>query len=145
MKKVLFLLLVLVIGLFLCGCGEYAEAFIVGYNSTAAEPISSVEEAYTALVVLALLGLIPAFIAKGKGRSFWLWWFYGCLLFWVAFIHALFIKNNNVREEMKVVVTTDPSNSAYSSADEIKKYKELLDEGIISEEEFNRKKQQILQ
>ena len=32
-----------------------------------------------------------------------------------------------------------------SGADEIRKYKQLLDEGIISQEEFNRKKKQILE
>ena len=36
------------------------------------------------LVVLTLLGLIPAFIAKRKGRSFLTWWFFGATLFPVA-------------------------------------------------------------
>lgn len=34
---------------------------------------------------------------------------------------------------------------AFSPADEIKKYKELLDEGIISQEEFDFKKKQLLE
>lgn len=38
------------------------------------------------------LGLIPAVIAKNKGRNFLIWWIYGALLFIVAFIHALVIK-----------------------------------------------------
>jgi hypothetical protein len=41
------------------------------------------------LVIAALLGLIPASIAKGKGKSFGLWWFYGAMLFIVALPHAL--------------------------------------------------------
>ena len=36
------------------------------------------------------------------------------------------------------------SNIATSNADELKKYKELLDEGIISQEEFDAKKKQLL-
>ena len=36
------------------------------------------------------------------------------------------------------------SNSSVSAADEIKKYKELLDSGIISQEEFDAKKKQLL-
>ena len=36
------------------------------------------------------------------------------------------------------------SVSASSSADEIRKYKELLDDGIISQEEFDKKKKQLL-
>lgn len=44
------------------------------------------------LAVAAVLGLIPASIAKNKGRSFGLWWLYGWLLFIVALIHSLVIK-----------------------------------------------------
>ena len=36
-----------------------------------------------------LLGLIPAAIAQGKGRSFVTWWIYGALLFIVALPHSL--------------------------------------------------------
>lgn len=37
-----------------------------------------------------------------------------------------------------------PSTASFSSADELKKYKELLDTGIISQEEFDFKKKQLL-
>jgi len=43
-------------------------------------------------IVAALLGLIPAMIARGKGRRFALWWVYGFLLFIVALPHALLLK-----------------------------------------------------
>lgn len=43
------------------------------------------------LILAALLGLIPAFIAKNKGRSFAGWWVYGALLFVVALVHSLLI------------------------------------------------------
>ena len=43
-------------------------------------------------ILAALIGLIPAAIARGKGRSFGLWWFYGALLFIVALPHALLLK-----------------------------------------------------
>jgi hypothetical protein len=46
------------------------------------------------LVIAILLGLIPAVIAKGKGRSFGLWWFYGAALFIVALPHSLLMKAN---------------------------------------------------
>ncbi|EGP5214552.1 SHOCT domain-containing protein [Enterococcus faecium] len=38
-----------------------------------------------------------------------------------------------------------PTNTSESQADEIRKYKELLDDGIITEEEFNKKKQELLE
>lgn len=36
-----------------------------------------------------LLGLTPAMIASRKGRNFFVWWFYGVMLFIVALPHAL--------------------------------------------------------
>jgi hypothetical protein len=39
-----------------------------------------------------LLGFIPAAIAEGKGRSFRAWWFYGFVVFIVAFPHALLLR-----------------------------------------------------
>jgi hypothetical protein len=44
------------------------------------------------LIFAVLLGLIPAYLAKKKGRSFGLWWFYGALLFIVALPHALLME-----------------------------------------------------
>lgn len=43
-------------------------------------------------VIAIFLGLIPAAIAQGKGRSFIGFWIYGALLFLVALPHALLIK-----------------------------------------------------
>lgn len=45
--------------------------------------------------VWTFTGLIPAFIAKSKGRMFFTWWIYGCFLPPVAFFHSLFIKQND--------------------------------------------------
>lgn len=41
------------------------------------------------VVVAILIGLIPAFIAKNKGKNFVTWWLYGAALFIVALPHAL--------------------------------------------------------
>ena len=38
------------------------------------------------------IGLIPAYIAKRKGRSLVAWWFYGAAIFIVALPHSLAIK-----------------------------------------------------
>lgn len=53
------------------------------------------------LLLGILIGLIPASIAKGKGRSFVLWWFYGAALFIVALPHALIMKTNNLAIEQQ--------------------------------------------
>ena len=44
------------------------------------------------LVLVALLGLIPATIARGKGHDFGFWWVYGAALFIIALPHALLLK-----------------------------------------------------
>lgn len=46
------------------------------------------------LIYAVFLGLIPAFIAKSKGRSFVLWWIYGAALFIIALIHSFCLKPN---------------------------------------------------
>lgn len=43
-------------------------------------------------LLASLLGLIPAAIARKKGRSFGLWWVYGSMIFIVALFHSLLIK-----------------------------------------------------
>ncbi len=43
-------------------------------------------------LVAILIGLIPAAIARNKGRSFVGFWIYGALLFIVALPHALIMK-----------------------------------------------------
>ena len=51
-------------------------------------------EFWALLFWAAVLGLLPAFIARRKGRSFGAWWFYGAALFIVAIIHVLVISPN---------------------------------------------------
>lgn len=98
------------------------------------------------LAIAAVLGLIPANIAKEKGYSFGLWWFYGWMLFIVAIIHVQFIPDKNEANKPGYRSSSIPycPPTSLSATDEIKQYKELLDQGIISEEEFEKKKKQIM-
>jgi predicted ABC-type exoprotein transport system permease subunit len=41
-----------------------------------------------------LLGLIPAYIARAKGHSFFFWWVYGTLIFIVALPMSIFLKKD---------------------------------------------------
>ena len=107
---------------------------------------------FLSLVIAAGLGLIPATLAKNKGHSFSLWWFYGWMLFIVAIIHVNFIPDLNAQNAV------DSSNASRNQvsmnqigsdkkviglADELMKYKELMDQGILTEEEFLKKKEQL--
>lgn len=94
------------------------------------------------IVVLAIaagLAFIPANIAKRKGYSFGLWWFYGWMLFIVAIIHVSLISDKNSPQQI-----ASSAAAGQSIADELKKYKELQEQGIITEEEFQAKKAQLL-
>ena len=68
-------------------------------------------------------------------------------------IHFWFVENRNeVHSALTDIVGkvqvesayTQSNNSAPSDADELKKYKDLLDAGIITQEEFDAKKKQLL-
>lgn len=96
--------------------------------------------AIISLAIAACLGIIPAVIAYKKGYSFLGWWFYGWMLFIVAFIHSLFLPDKNAKAQSSI----ESLMHGQSVADELKKYKELKDQGVISEEEFQAKKKQLL-
>ena len=53
------------------------------------------------LIIAALIGLIPAAIASGKGKSFVLWWIYGAAIFIVALPHSLIMKADSRAVEAK--------------------------------------------
>jgi hypothetical protein len=54
------------------------------------------------VVVLALLGFIPAFMAHRKGRNVVLWWIYGAALFVVALPHSLLMRADTQEIEARL-------------------------------------------
>lgn len=56
-----------------------------------------------ALVLAVFLGLIPAAIAKNKGRSFMEWWIYGAALFIIALPHSLILKPDQKELEHQAI------------------------------------------
>lgn len=79
------------------------------------------------LVLALLLAIIPARIARNKGYSFAGFYVFGFFLFIVALIVALVIKDKSA-----------------DAPDQLLKYKKLLDEGVITQEEFEAKKNELL-
>lgn len=98
------------------------------------------------IIVWALLGLIPAYIAKNKGYNFGLWWFYGFMIWIVAFIHSLCLKDKNApaANTYSYAPPVQQTKDSASVAQELKMFKELLDSGAITEEEYRIKKEQLL-
>jgi hypothetical protein len=45
------------------------------------------------ILIALVIGIIPAFIAKNKGRSFIGWWIYGSALFIIALPHSIIAKS----------------------------------------------------
>lgn len=80
-------------------------------------------------------------IVKNRGYDEnWFWWgfFFGL----IALIVALTKPQNTYGQYKSTVAYEDGANSDKFA--EVKKYKELMDAGIITEEEFNKKKSEIL-
>ncbi len=48
------------------------------------------------LVTALIIGIIPAMIAKSKGRQFFPWYIYGVALFIVAIVHAILLKDQSI-------------------------------------------------
>ncbi|MBZ9741026.1 MULTISPECIES: hypothetical protein [unclassified Mesorhizobium] len=57
------------------------------------------------LIIAVLIGLIPAAIARSKGKSFVAWWIYGAALFIVALPHALLMRSDQGAIESKALST----------------------------------------
>ncbi|WP_208526769.1 hypothetical protein [Flavobacterium psychrophilum] len=56
------------------------------------------------LVIALIIGILPAFIAHNKGRSFFGWWFYGICLFIVALPHSILISSReNLKDKKKCI------------------------------------------
>lgn len=79
--------------------------------------------------------ILPAKIASKKGKSFGLWLIYSIFLWPIALIHSILLDDIQDNQELK---------RKNGEADLLLKYKKLLDEGAITEEEYNRKKQEFL-
>ena len=59
-------------------------------------------------------------------------------------INALVISRQQIENNRTTTQATIRQEIPFSNADELKKYKELLDMGVITQEEFNTKKNQLL-
>lgn len=88
------------------------------------------------IIVMALFfGFIAGNINENKGHSFWTGFACGALLGIIGILIVAVQKDNS---DVKKV------SGSYVSADELEKYKKLLDQGAITEQEFEDVKKKIL-
>lgn len=78
-----------------------------------------------------------------------MWWLYGWALFIVAIVHVSLIPEKKVESENIRQMSQETKNIVKSpelkKIDELRQYKELYDEGILTSEEFEMKKRQLLE
>ncbi|EEC8124878.1 zinc ribbon domain-containing protein [Escherichia coli] len=55
------------------------------------------------ILLSVVLGIVPAIIAQTKGRSFFVWWIYGTLLFIVALVHSIVITKDEKTHEQEMM------------------------------------------
>ncbi len=89
------------------------------------------------------LAYIPASIARKKGYGFMGFYILGLFFFLIALIISLCLSDKKQQiDEMKKVFHSE--NVSPSVADELKKYSELLNQGTISQEEFDDIKRKLI-
>ena len=106
--------------------------------------------ALAALVIVVctrlLFALIPARIAQSKGHSTALFVIFGFFFWLLALIVSLCLPNQKPAPPATVVNV--PQAPTFCSSDEIivilKHYKALLEKGVITQDEFEEKKKELL-
>lgn len=109
------------------------------------------------LAISVALGFIPATIARKKGYSQGLFWLFGFFLFLPALIVACCIEDKTKPKPPTAVYVAQPYVQPYapsaapaapsdspSPVDELQHYKDLLDRGAISQEEYDAVKAKLL-
>ena len=112
---------------------------------------------FFALGLSAVLGIIPATIARKKGYSQGLFWLFGFFLFLPAIIVACCIEDKTKPKTPTAVYVAQPYTPPYappaapaapadspSPVDELQRYKDLLDRGVISQEKYDAVKTKLL-
>lgn len=102
------------------------------------------------IIITAISTIVCPIIASSKGRSVVGWLFGGFLLGGIGLIIVACLSNLNKEAERRAE-QMEAEDMGYLAAknqltpyDEIRKLKELLDMGAITQEEFDQKKKQLL-
>jgi len=98
------------------------------------------------LIVIAwpVLAIVAAWIAKAKGRSFFLWLLYGLVLMPVALIHAIAMHASEPAYVSVATPSMGGSMRTVSVADELMKLADLQERGFITKDEYEIQKAKLL-
>lgn len=84
-------IIMIIVG-FILFFGRFEQIATLGFFFTTIDEVKVGTYLLIILGSLILLGLIPAYIARSKGRKFSDWWFYGAALFFIALPAAIKLK-----------------------------------------------------
>jgi TM2 domain-containing membrane protein YozV len=105
---------------------------------------------WTTLLILAIFGLHRFYVGRiGSGIAQWLTAF-GFGVWWLIDILAITKgeftdSEGNPIQKTQISFAGPAKTNSLNVADELKKFKELLDSGVINQEEFDKKKKELLQ
>lgn len=110
------------------------------------------ENVYPIIIILSILAYlilaaIPATIANKKGYDTALFYVYGIFLFPISLIHLAFLPNKyeqEKREKMFYNIEKIANYTDLSLKEDINIYKCLMKKGIISLEDFESKRKEII-
>ena len=102
------------------------------------------------LVIYLIVGLVCGFVSKsinenrGGEGGFWWGFLLGVIGIVVVAVRPMEGNTTNHNSYQAQSTVNQTPVQKLNTADELKKYKDLLDQGVITEEEFNAKKEQLL-
>lgn len=95
------------------------------------------------LLIKLVLSCIPANIAQKKGYGFAGFYILGLLSFFIALIVSLCLYDRQ-QQLFEIKNAINSLATPASTADELEKYSKLLEQGAISQEEFDSVKKRII-
>jgi hypothetical protein len=96
----------IVIGVFLF-LGRFEQIASLGFFFDSFDEVQAGKYILLIIGLLIVLGLIPAFIARSKGRKFYDWWFFGAALIFIALPASMLIKPKDETPKSNLPLTAE--------------------------------------
>jgi cytochrome c-type biogenesis protein len=87
--------------------GRFEQVASLGFFFDSIDEVQAGTYILLIIGLLIVLGLIPAFIAKSKGRKFYDWWFFGAALIFIALPASMLIKPKDEDTESGLPLSSD--------------------------------------
>jgi len=87
--------------------GRFEQVASLGFFFDSVDEVQAGTYILLIIGLLIVLGLIPAFIAKSKGRKFYDWWFFGAALIFIALPASMLIKPKDEDTDSGLPLSSD--------------------------------------